>query len=82
MCKTKIENLMVYKTILFTCSSDGKPIKGTERPVMVMFNQTQISEEEVEELFNNDTWEYDYRVVPITPKQLAYLQDKENNDDE
>lgn len=78
---TCIENLKIYETILYTADSDGNPVEGTERPVMVMFNQTQISKEEVEELFNNDMWEYDNRVVPITPKQLAYLQDKEDNND-
>ena len=44
---------------------------------MVMFNQTQISDEEVAVLFDNDTWEYDPRVVPITKEQLKMLQDKE-----
>ena len=74
---TCIENLKVYSCTLYVCTSDGKPIKGTEREVMVMFNQTQISNEEVTALFDNDTWEYDPRVVPITREQLKMLQDKE-----
>lgn len=76
MCKTKIENLMVYKTILYTCNSDGEPIEGTERPVWVLYNKTQISEEEIEELFENDGWDCDSRLVEISPAQLKFLQDK------
>lgn len=73
---TCIENLKVYTVVLCTCTSDGKPVKGTEREVTVMFNQTQISEKEVEELFDCDKWQYDPRVTPITKEQLKMLQDK------
>ena len=73
---TDIGNLKVYACVLCTCSSDGKPVRGTEHEVMVMYNQTQISEEEVTELFEHDTWEYDSRVTPITREQLKMLQDK------
>lgn len=74
--KTCIDNLKVYACVLCTCDSDGKPVKGTEHETMVMFNQTQISEEEVQELFEYDKWEDDPRVVPITREQLKMLQDK------
>ena len=73
---TNLKNLKVYACVLSTCSSDGKPVLGTEREVMVMFNKTQISEEEVKELFEYDKWEYDPRVTPITREQLKMLQDK------
>ena len=73
---TNLKNLKVYACVLSTCSSDGKPVRGTEREVMVMFNQTQISEEEVRELFEYDKWERDPRVVPITRERLKFLKDK------
>ena len=73
---TCIENLKVYACVLCTCDSDEKPIKGTEHEVCVLFNQTQISEEEVQELFEYDKWQYDPRVTPITREQLKMLQDK------
>lgn len=73
---TCIENLKVYACVLCTCNSDGNPVNGTEHEVMVIFNQTQISEKEVKDLFENDTWEYDSRVTPITREQLKMLQDK------
>lgn len=72
----RVENLKVYACTLCTCTSDGQPIKGTEREVCVLFNQTQISEEEVSELFERDMWEYDPRVTPITKQQLDMLHDK------
>lgn len=73
---TDIKNLKVYACVLCTCNSDGNPVRGTEREVMVMFNQTQISEEEVKELFELNKWERDHRVVPITREQLKMLKDK------
>lgn len=73
---TCIENLKVYVCNLATCTSDGKPIAETLREVCVLFNQTQISEEEVQQLFEEDKWEFDPRVTPITREQLKMLQDK------
>lgn len=72
----RIENLKVYACTLYTCTSDGQPVKGTGREVRVLFNQTQISEEEVSKLFERDMWEYDPRVTPITKQQLEMLHDK------
>ena len=77
---TDINNLKVYKATLYTCSSDGKPIEGTEHEVWVLYNQTRITEEEVDELFEHDIWEYDTRLTQITPARLKMLQDKENDD--
>ena len=73
---THIENLKVYVCNIATCDSDGKPIKETLREVCVLFNQTQISEEEVQQLFEEDRWKFDHRVTPITREQLKMLQDK------
>ena len=77
MGKTNIENLMIYKTVLYICNSDGEPIKGTGRPVCVLYNKTRISESEIDELFKNDTWDCDDRLVEVTAAQIKYLQDKE-----
>ena len=47
-------------------------------PHTVIFNVTQISEKEVENAINNGIWEEDPRIILIHPKQLKYLQDKED----
>lgn len=47
-------------------------------PKTVIFNVTQISEEEVRNAINNGIWEEEPRIIEIHPKQLKYLQDKEN----
>jgi hypothetical protein len=73
------DNLRVYITTLCTCTSDGKPVCGTERDVCVLYNQTQISYEEVKQLFDNDTWEYDPRLTRLTMRQCEMLQDKKEN---
>lgn len=44
----------------------------------VIFNITQISEEEVQKLIVRDEWDEDARLVEVTPLQLKYLQDKED----
>lgn len=51
---------------------------GVTIPHSVIFNITQISEEEVKELICCDLWENDDRVVELRPKQFKYLQDKED----
>ena len=73
---SNINNLKVYTCVVGTCDSDGQLIKGTECEVCVLFNQTQISEEEVQQLFEEDRWKFDHRVTPITREQLKMLQDK------
>ena len=67
------------KTITFGTSvanSAGEPVRGTEREYTLLFNVTQISVEQVERLIDEDRWEFDARVVEITPQQLKYLADK------
>ena len=50
---------------------------GVIIPRSVIFNITQISEKEVNELINRGLWEDDDRIVELRPKQFKYLQDKE-----
>ena len=50
---------------------------GVVIPHMVIFNITQISEEEVRNLIKRGIWDEDARVVELKPLQLKYLQDKE-----
>lgn len=51
---------------------------GIRIPHAVIFNKSQISVEEVEDLIDNDAWEFDDRIIELKPKQVKYLQDKEN----
>ena len=53
---------------------------GVMIPHMVIFNITQISEEEVRELIKRGIWDEDMRVVKLKPLQLKYLQDKEDKE--
>ena len=68
------------RIITFTTSmadSDGEPIPGTERERNLIFNCTQITEDEVHQLINDDAWELDNRIVSVQSSQLKYLFDKE-----
>lgn len=51
---------------------------GVTIPHMVIFNITQISEEEVRDLIKRGIWDEDARVVELKPLQFKYLQDKED----
>ena len=73
------DNLRVHITTLCTCTSDGEPVRGTERDVCVLYNQTQISYEEVIKLFETGMWEYDARLTQLTMRQFEMLQDKQEN---
>ena len=53
--------------------SDGKLVDGTERDITVLFNKTVISQDEVEYLINAGMYEYDERIVVITPTQADNL---------
>ena len=50
---------------------------GIKIPKSILFNITQISEEEVIELINTGMADYDDRIVVLTRKQLKFLTDKE-----
>jgi hypothetical protein len=47
-------------------------------PHSVIFNITQITEDEVKELIRTGDWDEDARLVELKPLQFKYLQDKEN----
>lgn len=53
-------------------------IGGIQIPHAVIFNKTQISIDEVEDLIDNDRWEFDDRIIELRPKQVKYLEDKES----
>ena len=44
----------------------------------VIYNITQISEEEVQKLITRGEWDEDARLVEVKPLQLRFLQDKED----
>lgn len=51
---------------------------GVKIPHTVIFNITQISEDEVYDLINHGTWEQCDKIIELRPKQVKYLEDKEN----
>lgn len=57
-------------------NSDGKLVKGTERNVAVLFNQTVITSDEVRELIRSGMYEYDYRIIVTTPVQADNLRSR------
>lgn len=59
-------------------NSDGEIIKGTERGVTVLFNQTVITSNEVEELIRSDMYEYDDRIIVTTPARADNLRSKDS----
>jgi hypothetical protein len=57
-------------------NSDGKLVKGTERTVTILFNQTVITSDEVRELIHSGEYEYDNRVIVTTPTQADNLRSR------
>ena len=51
--------------------------EGVWIPHSIIFNITQISEDEVAALIRSGEWDEDPRVVELRPAQFKYLQDKE-----
>jgi hypothetical protein len=47
-------------------------------PRTVIFNVTQISEEEVQRLIKRGEWDEDAILIEVKPLQLRLLQDKED----
>ncbi len=70
-------NLRIITFTTRMADSDGEPIPGTERERNLIFNCTQITEDEVHQLINDDAWELDDRIVSVHSSQLKYLFDKE-----
>lgn len=62
----------IYRTD-FEENFGGVKIKHT-----VIYNITQISEEEVQKLIARCEWDEDARLIEVKPLQLRFLQDKEN----
>ena len=69
-------NLRVISFTTRLADSDGEPIPGTERERNLIFNCTQITENEVNQLIDDDAWELDDRIVSLHSSQLKYLFDK------
>ena len=55
-------------------NSDGEFIEGMTEEITILFNITVISEEEVRELIDSGMYEYDSRVVAMTPTQADNLK--------
>ena len=70
-------NLRILTFTTRMADSDGEPIPGTERERNLIFNCTQITEDEVHQIINDDAWELDDRIVSVHSSQLKYLFDKE-----
>ena len=70
-------NLRIITFTTRMADSDGEPIPGTERERNLIFNCTQITEDEVHQLINDDAWELDDRIICVNSSQLKYLFDKE-----
>ena len=65
------------RTVEFVTSlgnSDGKPIAGTERKHILLFNSKYINDAEIEAVINDGSWEFDQRFVEVSEKQLEYLK--------
>lgn len=72
-----LDNLMTIGWVSSIANSDGEPVPGTEREHLVLFNKTQITEEQVGRLIDEDRWEYDPRILEVTREQLKFLRDKD-----
>ena len=71
-------NLRILTFVTRMADSYGEPIPGTERERNLIFNCTQITEQEVNKLIDDDAWEIDDRIVSVHSSQLKYLFDKEH----
>lgn len=71
-----MKNVMRIDFETSIASSDGKPIKGTERGVAVLFNKTVITANEVRKLIDSGMYEYDNRIIVTTPTQANNLKSR------
>ena len=71
-----MKNVMRIDFITGCANSDGDIVKGTEREVTILFNQTVITADEVRDLITSGMYEYDSRVVVTTPPQADNLRSK------
>lgn len=70
-------DVMVFELRVCTGTSDGKPVKGTERDIAVFYNKKVISTAEVKKLIENGGYEYDSRVVVTSRLQSQLLRGKQ-----
>lgn len=59
-----------------TCTSDGKPVEGTEREKVALFNTDVISADEVMELAKQGTLEFSDKVVLVPLFMAMSIADK------
>ena len=71
-----MENVMRIDFETGCYTSDGELVKGTERGVTVLWNKTVIDGDEVMELINSGSYEYDDRIVVTTPTQADNLRSR------
>ena len=71
-----MENVMRIDFETGCCTSDGELVKGTERAITVLWNKTVIDNDEVIELINSGSYEYDDRIVVTTPTQADNLRSR------
>lgn len=76
--ESSANNLRVTSFESVMTSSSGEPVRGTERSHNLLWNCTQITEEQVQHLIEMDTYEFDPRVVDLTDEQLKMLRNKED----
>ena len=76
------ENLRVITFDTHIGNSDNKPVPGTKRTHNLVFNCTQITDEEIETLIENGMWDFDNRVIDIPTSILENLRDKKPYNDE
>lgn len=69
-----MNNIMRIDFEVGFCASDGRVVKGTQRPVCVLYNKTVITSDEVNELIHSGKYEYDDRIVVTTPRQADNLK--------
>lgn len=72
-----MRNVMRIDFEVGCCNSDGKLVPGTEHGVCVLYNNTIISEDEVQELIRSGMYEYDNRIVVTTPIQADNLKSRQ-----
>ena len=75
-----MKNVMRIDFETSIADSNGKPVKGTEREVTILFNKTVITSDKVYELINNDMYEYDNRIIVTTPKRADNLRSKDDKE--
>lgn len=70
------DNLRVCTFDAHIVDSDNKPVPGTKRTHNLVFNCTQITEQELETIIENGSWDLDTRIIDIPTSILEKLRDK------